>query len=294
MEIKNNNYDDIIKCVKCNYIVNDPYTCENCESLNFCKECIDEIVKNKQFDKLKCPLCQEKFSFKKNNSIFGLLNNMKNIPCIFCHNKFNNINEYYSHKANCKNESNFSQYSDYMIDNINDDYEMSELNINKEYSNNINESTSIFLDINKINFGMQKFCNNFNKSNNNNPPLNEDLKPRQCFLNKEYDIYYCGKSTNFKCNCSKKICCPGCCLCPTCMNVNKEYHKLDSHYFINKIGFVSKKSSNQNNFYCKRIYISKENNGTIIKKNCDQLNPCDACKELKLLENYYNKNNNNF
>jgi len=291
MELYNNN-SDIFMCSICNYLVNDPYTCNNCESLNFCKECIDEIVKNREMSKMKCPLCQDKFHAKKNNSIFEILNKLKNITCTFCHNKFNNINDYYSHKPNCKNESNFNHHSEYLIDVVNDsDYEMSVLNINKEYSNNIDEHASILMDINKINYGMQKFCNNFNKSNNINPPLNEELIPRQCKLNKEYDLYYCGRSTNFKCNCSKKVCCPGCCLCPTCMDVNKEYHKLDSCYFINRIGYVSKKSSYKT-FYCKRNYKIKENKNITINNKCDQLNPCDACKELNLLENYYNKNNN--
>ena len=287
MEIKNNN-NDILICSKCNYFVNDPFTCENCESINFCKECIDELVKNKDLKKLKCPLCQEELKLKKNNSLFDLLNNMKNINCNFCHNKFDNINEYFSHKSNCKNESNFSNN---YFDNINKEYETSEYNINYEYSNNLIDediiSKSEILDISKINFGMQKFCDKFHQSNKSGPPLNEDEIPRQCQLNKEYDIYYCGRSTNFKCNCPKKICCPGCCLCPTCMHVNKIYHKLDENYFINKIGYVSKKSSNYNNFYCKRNYIKKENFKPTVNEVCVQINQCDACKELNLLENYY-------
>lgn len=290
MEIKNNN-NDILYCSMCNYIVNDPFTCENCESINFCKECIDELIKNKDLKKLKCPLCQEKLILKKNNSLFDLLNNMKNFKCNFCHNKFDNINEYFSHKSNCQNESNLSNNN---FENINKDYETSIYDINYEHSIHNIEAISqseIFIDINKINYGMQQFCDLFNKSNKSGPPLNEDEIPRQCQLNKEYDIYYCGKSTNFKCNCPQKICRPGCCLCPICMHVNKVYHKLEENYFINKIGYVSKKSSSNHNFYCKRNYRVKENNKPMINKHCDNLNPCDACKELNLLEKFYINNN---
>jgi hypothetical protein len=75
------------------------------------------------------------------------------------------------------------------------------------------------------------------------------------------------------------------------MHVNKVYHKLEENYFINKIGYVSKKSSSNHNFYCKRNYKVKENNKPMMNKLCDYLNQCDACKELNLLEKLYINNN---
>jgi hypothetical protein len=71
------------------------------------------------------------------------------------------------------------------------------------------------------------------------------------------------------------------------MSINKKYHQLKDNYFINRLGFVSKKSSQGiNNYYCKRKY--KDTNNTLkMMKLCDIFNPCDACKELKITANKY-------
>ena len=70
--IENNNLYDLI-CPCCLYILKDPISCSsNNNSHNFCKECIDKYLLEKQ----NCPICKNKFEYIKNEKIEKSLYNL--------------------------------------------------------------------------------------------------------------------------------------------------------------------------------------------------------------------------
>ena len=70
--IENNNLYDLI-CPCCLYILKDPISCSsNNNSHNFCKECIDKYLLEKQ----NCPICKNKFEYIKNENIEKTLSNI--------------------------------------------------------------------------------------------------------------------------------------------------------------------------------------------------------------------------
>ena len=67
--IKKDNTEDLI-CPICFYILKNPISCSNNKnSHSFCKECIDEYLKENN----KCPMCKLNFEYKINNELNNIL-----------------------------------------------------------------------------------------------------------------------------------------------------------------------------------------------------------------------------
>ena len=106
----------------------------------------------------------------------------------------------------------------------------------------------------------------------------------------EYDLFFCGKKSNIDCICCKdKICQPGNCMCLTCMKFNKKYHKLKSHYLINKAGRACKYSHGSFHCYSNFIHIINDivNNVFKTKSRCHGHEVCKPCEEITILMEQY-------
>ena len=88
-------------CPICLQILSNPICCSyKMNSHSFCKECIDEFLKEKKY----CPLCKSNFEYKVKYRLIKELNNLY-FYCLFkkegCH-KILSYNEYINHINNCK------------------------------------------------------------------------------------------------------------------------------------------------------------------------------------------------
>ena len=98
--IDKDNNEDLI-CVICFNVLKEPISCsdrKNCHS--FCKECIDEFLKEKN----NCPTCKENFEYKINNYLKNKLNNLC-FKCAFQKEGCDYLisySEYLNHINNCK------------------------------------------------------------------------------------------------------------------------------------------------------------------------------------------------
>ena len=88
-------------CPICLLILRNPVCCsDKINSHSFCKDCIDEFLKEKD----KCPVCKLLFGYKNNNKIIDKLNLLsfncmhKNEGC----DKILSYSEYLNHINNCK------------------------------------------------------------------------------------------------------------------------------------------------------------------------------------------------
>ena len=92
--------EDLI-CPICLLILRNPINCsDKINSHSFCKECIDEFLKEKN----KCPICKLIFEYKTNNIIIDKLNTLL-FHCMFKNegcNKIISYSEYLNHVNNCK------------------------------------------------------------------------------------------------------------------------------------------------------------------------------------------------
>ena len=91
--------EDLI-CPICLFILKDPISCSDKENgHSFCKKCIDNYLKGNN----KCPTCKLNFTYKINNQIKDLLNNIP-FRCMFRSEGCNDIisyTEYLNHINNC-------------------------------------------------------------------------------------------------------------------------------------------------------------------------------------------------
>ena len=127
----------------------------------------------------------------------------------------------------------------------------------------------------------------------NNPPP-ESSKPStipgDAKLNTEYDLFFCGKPNHIDCICcTEHKCKPGACMCISCMKLNKKYHKLKSHYLINKSGRACKYSHGFFHCYCNYTHIVHDVGNNIFKPvyRCQGENICKPCEEITLLMETY-------
>ena len=98
--IDKENKEDLI-CPICFFILNNPISCsDKNNSHSFCKECIDNYLKENN----KCPTCKLKFEYKVNNEIISQLNKLL-FECMFKSEGCNEIIsylDYLNHINNCK------------------------------------------------------------------------------------------------------------------------------------------------------------------------------------------------
>ena len=129
------------------------------------------------------------------------------------------------------------------------------------------------------------YLNNPNPESNKPATIPEDVK-----LNTEYDLYFCGKPNHIDCICcTDHKCKPGSCMCISCMKLNKKYHKLKSHYLINKSGRACKYSHGYFHCYCNYIHIVHDVGNNIFKPvyKCQGENVCKPCEEITLIMETY-------
>ena len=107
---------------------------------------------------------------------------------------------------------------------------------------------------------------------------------------KEYDLFFCGKQNDIDCICCKDhICKPGNCMCLICMKINKKYHKLKSHYLINKAGRACKYSHGSFHCYSNYLHVVNDIVNNVFKPiyRCHGRNVCKPCQEITLLMEQY-------
>ena len=78
-------------------------------------------------------------------------------------------------------------------------------------------------------------------------------------------------------------------MCISCMKLNKKYHKLKSHYLINKSGRACKYSHGYFHCYCNYTHIVHDVGNNIFKPvyRCQGENICKPCEEITLLMETY-------
>ena len=102
--------------------------------------------------------------------------------------------------------------------------------------------------------------------------------------------FFCGKPNHIDCICcTDHKCKPGACMCISCMKLNKKYHKLKSHYLINKSGRACKYSHGYFHCYCNYTHIVHDVGNNIFKPvyRCQGENICKPCEEITLLMETY-------
>ena len=240
--------------------------CKECY-MKWAKECVEGYGKN-----ITCPFCIESFSIAKTLTINDIIKIFKNKE------KENNVQNNNIEKID-SNENKSIHYN------------------NNNYPNN-NSNRKILVYHNKIynciiNTGkLEKYNSYFKEINNisNKMKLNEFID-NSVKYSKEYDLFYCDKNNNINCSCcEEKICKLGNCLCIKCMNINKKYHELKSHYLINKCGRLAKVNKNLECF-CLCYFIEDENPVICgsINKVSKKIYICNGCRDLsKLILNYLN------
>ena len=233
-----------------------------------------------------------------NNSLNNLINN-KNI----INNNKNIINNIYNNKNNFNNDINTN------IDNSKDESKKESDKFEKttdkdeekkeEKVNNRKEQEIIFSTSGKKNFNFnnqiieeeEKISRYVDYLNNPRPEsVRPSTIPGEAKLNIEYDLFFCGKPNHIDCICcTEHKCRPGACMCISCMKLNKKYHKLKSHYLINKSGRACKYSHGFFHCYCNYTHIVHDVGNNIFKPvyRCQGENICKPCEEITLLMETY-------
>ena len=175
--------------------------------------------------------------------------------------------------------------------NVENEEEWSKINSNKK------EQELIFSNSGKKDFNNQVIeeeekINRYVDYLNNPPPESNKPStiPGDAKLNTEYDLFFCGKPNHIDCICcTEHKCKPGACMCISCMKLNKKYHKLKSHYLINKSGRACKYSHGFFHCYCNYTHIVHDVGNNIFKPvyRCQGENICKPCEEITLLMETY-------
>ena len=197
--------------------------------------------------------------------------------------------------SNINKNKNEEILEDFKIENINkkkenqeDSFEIKSKNIKSEKlllkteQKNINEQ--IIEEEEKVNRYVDYL-------NNPKPESNKPSTiPGEAKYNPEYDLFFCGKPNHIDCICcTDHKCKPGACMCISCMKLNKKYHKLKSHYLINKSGRACKYSHGYFHCYCNYTHIVHDVGNNIFKPvyRCQGENICKPCEEITLLMETY-------
>ena len=217
-------------------------------------------------------------------------------------NKIKNKNRNKINKSTKINgETNIAEKKDI---NINKEKEELNQEINKKTENkeeelqiNSNESDLIYpnaeqkLENSQMIAEEEKISRYVDYLNSPNPvSIKPSTIPGEAKLNTEYDLYFCGKPNHIDCICcTDHKCKPGNCMCITCMKLNKKYHKLKSHYLINKSGRACKYSHGYFHCYCNYTHIVHDIGNNIFKPvyKCQGENICKPCEEITLLMETY-------
>lgn len=311
------------ECEICNSTIKNAVRCLKCQKY-FCKSCIEEwINKNKENNqgKSSCPNCRtDNFDYADYPELDDLINSSSMMKCQKCKRIYFKKEEFHSHLIICsqikciicheifKDNTSFIKHFEqegrykekFLICNyLNaNPYNYIQNNINH---NNKNEYETPFQDIPLIKRVKYKhpsdlieneiqiyaFKNNFNpillSSNHSNFNFNKynNYKGK---LNKDYDIFYCYNDNLV----NNKICSPGNELCPVCMKINQEYHKLKKHYLINAAGRVC--TYKRKKMYClcnfQRI-IKKENKIFCPDLVCFNNDICKPCQDINNIIHFY-------
>ena len=181
----------------------------------------------------------------------------------------------------------------------NEDNEKSNRRGEDNFKNNSNkrEPEIIFSNSGKKNYNNQiieeeeKISRYVDYLNNPPPESNKPTTiPEDAKLNTKYDLFFCGKQNHIDCICcTDHKCKPGACMCISCMKLNKKYHKLKSHYLINKSGRACKYSHGFFHCYCNYTHIVHDVGNNIFKPvyRCQGENICKPCEEITLLMETY-------
>ena len=308
------------ECEICNSKIKNAVRCDQCYNF-FCKSCIEKWINTNRAKNINisCPHCRvNNFKYKPFPELDNLISSSPilkcekcnriyfnaqefnqhqllclQVKCIICHEIFKDNDSFINHfekegkyyekvlicnylngnafahitnrSDNIKNENNENETSSNILDFINNTK-------NKEYNNDL------IKDEKEIN----PFKNNFKKNKVSvNIKIPNDYKGK---LNKKYDIYYCEKNNNV----NKKLCFPGNELCPTCMKINQEYHKLKKHYLINSAGRVCTYSRNKVHCLCHfERFIEKENKLFCPNLTCFNNDICKSCNAMNELLHFY-------
>ena len=222
----------------------------------------------------------------------NIINNNKNIINNIYNNKNNFNNDINTNIDNSKDES--KKESDKFEKTTDKDEEKKE-----EKVNNRKEQEIIFSTSGKKNFNFnnqiieeeEKISRYVDYLNNPRPEsVRPSTIPGEAKLNIEYDLFFCGKPNHIDCICcTEHKCRPGACMCISCMKLNKKYHKLKSHYLINKSGRACKYSHGFFHCYCNYTHIVHDVGNNIFKPvyRCQGENICKPCEEITLLMETY-------
>ena len=313
----------ITECEICNSTIKNAVRCIQCQNF-FCKACIEDWINSNKAKNLEqsCPHCRtNNFNYIDYPELDNLINSSSiskckkclrifltkeefeshqslclQIKCIICHEIFKNNESFiyhfeqegrYKEKFLICNYLNANPYI-YIQNNIN------EMNKNETPSENLTEQKiqeykrpSDFIENEIL---INPFKNNFKSiivSQEKKNILNKYDNYKGA-LHNEYDIFYCYNDNRV----NNKICSPGNELCPTCMKINQEYHRLKKHYLINAAGRVC--TYKRKKIYCLchfQTFIKKENQLFCPDLVCFNNNICKPCMDInKIIDLYLNKN----
>ena len=317
----------ITECEICNSTIKNAVRCIQCQNF-FCKACIEDWINSNKAKNLEqsCPHCRtnnfnyidypELDNLIKSSSILKCKKCLRifftkeefqshqtlclQIKCIICHEIFKDSDSFINHfeqegrykeKFLICNYLNANPYN-YIQNNI-----INEINENTE---NETPSEDVVLkklkeykhpsDLIENEIQINPFKNNFKTiitSSVNNNIINK-YDHYLGALNKEYDIFYCYKDNRV----NNKICSPGNELCPTCMKINQEYHRLKKHYLINAAGRVCTYKRKKMHCLCHfQRFIKKENKLFCPDLICFNNDICKPCMDIiKIIDLYFNKN----
>ena len=317
-----------ISCSICSEIADIPLNCYYCDNIfckgcyeiekrksnqcPFCKKIINfipndtlrEIVNLKTF---KCKKCNKEIS-QKDLSKHEMI--CREYKCKICNGKFKNYDEFFNHlkeeihqnililKMNKNNKKEiFTEELNQKIKELIEtrkQLEQLEEEINKKKSQELEETYDDSNEIHKFVNIVSNVEKNPEYSISDNKideysSIQIPISPGQKFIKDDFmDLYFCKKKRSFECTCQYKICAPSCCLCKECMKINKEYHKLNEDYLINKAGRTA--FCRDGKFHCLYQYQCKEKknqNFFIHNRICRPESFCESCKDLNINADKY-------
>lgn len=311
------------ECEICNSTIKNAVRCIECNNL-FCKSCIESWINTNESKNTKksCPHCRtNNFDYELYPELDNLISSASISKCQKCLRIFFNKEEFEKHKIICyqvkcivcheifKDNQSFINhfekdgryYEKYIICNyLNANPFNNKLgfichnNNNKNKENNETPFGKIEKyksppDLIKNEIEINYFKNNF-KKNSNNICINifKKYNNYKGKLYKEYDLFYCNEDNNV----NNKICSPGNELCPLCMTINQEYHKLKKHYLINSAGRVCTYNRNKVHCLCNFQRVFKKGDRIFCPDLiCYKDEICLPCSEMKKLIKFYLNDN---
>lgn len=306
-EICNSKIKNAVRCIKCNNF--------------FCKLCIEKWINTNKEKNLEitCPHCRiNNFNYMPSPELDNLINSSPILKCEKCLRIYFNNQEFKDHQILClqvkckicheifKDNDSFIKhfegrhYEKVLICNLLNRNIFNQItnnknNLDKRKENNENEALSDILYLKKmskqkVSFDIIKNENEMNSFKNyfkeNKVPINisKIQSDSKRILIKKYDIFYCYQNNNI----NNKKCEPGNELCPTCMKINQEYHKLKKHYLINSAGRVCTYRKNKVHCLCHfQRFIKKEDKSFCPDLICYNNDICKPCYDIHKLIHFY-------